>query len=97
MTVNAEDSLRKHLDAVDRLERRFWRTSAFAAVVAVFSYGSFFYLNGKGADIRLILDFVVVTNAIGTALISNVLHYRMTSLANTILKAVELSAREPRS
>ena len=96
MTVNSEDSLRKHLDAVDRLERRAKRTSAFAGLIAVLMYGSFFYLAGK-ADIRMVLIFVVVTLGMHISLAINVAYRGMTQMTNTILKAIELSAKDSQS
>ena len=92
MTTNTDDTLRKHLDAVDRMERKFKWTTAFAGVVGVFTYGSFFYLAGK-ADIRLVLAFVVVTLSMGIAMAANALHLRVAQMANRILKAIELSSR----
>ena len=94
MSVTPKDSLRRHLDYVDRQERKFKWTMAFAGLVAVFMYGSFFYLAGKRADIYLMLDFVVVTTAITIAATAQGLHLRMTQLTNRILKAIELSAAE---
>ena len=93
MTVKNEDTLRKHLDAVDRMERKFKMTTAFAGVVAFFTYGSFFYLSGK-ADIRLVLVFAVVSLSIGMAGAANALHLRIAQMTNVILKAIELSSRQ---
>jgi hypothetical protein len=93
MSANAEDTLRKHLDAVDRMERKSKITTAFAGVVAVFTYGSFFYLSGT-ADIRLVLVFAVASLSIGTALAANALHLRVAQMVNRILKAIELSLRQ---
>ena len=93
MSDNTEDSLRKHLDAVDRIERKFRRSLALAGVSSLVAYGSFFYLLGK-ADIRLVLGFVVVALSMGTATAATGLHYRMTQMTNAILKAIELSARD---
>ena len=93
MTVKNDDTLRKHLDAVDRLERKFKITTGFAGVVTVFTYGSFFYLSGT-ADIRLVLVFAVASLSIGTALAANALHLRVAQMANRILKAIELSSQQ---
>ena len=94
MSANTEDSLRKHLDAVDRIERRFKRVLVFAGLSTIVAYGSFFYLSSKGADIRQLLSFVVVTSAMGSALAATGLHYRMMQMTNAILKAIELSVRD---
>jgi hypothetical protein len=93
MSANTEDSLRKHLDAVDRMERKFKMTTALAASAVVVGYGSFFYLADK-ADIRLVLIFAVVSLSAGTAAAANALHLRIAQVANRILKAIELSSRE---
>jgi hypothetical protein len=93
MSANTEDTLRKHLDAVDRMERKFKISTAFAGVVAVFTYASFFYLSTKD-DLRLLLVFAVVSLTIATALQANALHLRVTQMANRILKAIELSSRQ---
>jgi len=94
MTANSEDALRKHLDAVDRLERKFTRTKIFAALVTVFIYGSFFYLSAKGAEIHLMLTFVVLTLTMQTALVTQTLHQIVAQMTNTVLKAIELSSRD---
>lgn len=94
MSANSEDTLRKHLDAVDRIERRFKRLLVLAGLSSIVAFGSFFYLSSKGADIRQLLTFVVVTSAMGSAAAATGLHYRMTQMTNAILKAIELSARE---
>src|SRR5215467_10410634 len=93
MSANTEDTLRKHLDAVDRMERKFKITTAFAGIVALFTYGSFFYLAGR-ADIRLVLIFAVVSLTICIAGAANALHLRIAQVTNTILKAIELSSRQ---
>ena len=93
MTANTEDALRKHLDAVDRMERKLKWSTAFAGVVAVFIYGSFFYLAGK-ADIRLVLIYVVVSLSMAIAMAANALHLRIAQVGNRILKAIELSTRQ---
>jgi len=93
MSINTEDTLRRHLDAVDRMERKFKITTAFAGVVAFFTYGSFFYLASR-ADIRLVLVFAVVSLSIGMAGAANALHLRIAQTANRILKAIELSTRQ---
>jgi hypothetical protein len=93
MNVKNEDALRKHLDAVDRMERKFKLTTALAALTVVVGYGSFFYLAGR-ADIRLVLMFVVVSLSAGMAAVANALHLRIAQTANRILKAIELSARD---
>jgi len=93
MTGNTDDTLRKHLDAVDRMERKFRWTTALAGVSTLVAYGSFFYLAGK-ADIRLVLIFVVVSLSMGTAAAANALHLRIAQMANRVLKAIELSSRQ---
>ena len=93
MSGNNEDTLRKHLDAVDRMERKFKITTAFAGLVALFTYGSFFYLAGR-ADIRLVLIFAVVSLSIGMAAAANALHLRLAQMTNAVLKAIELSSRQ---
>ena len=93
MTDNTADSLRKHLDAVDRMERKLKLTSIFAGLITAFMYISFFYLAGKAA-LPLVLIFVVVTIGMHVSLgIVNV-HRSMAQMTNTILKAIELSARD---
>ena len=94
MAVNPEDSLRKHLDAVDRLERKFKWGKALGAFSAVVSYVSFFILASKHEDIYLVLGFVVVTHAITIGLAQVTAHLTITQFTNRILKAIELSAAE---
>ena len=94
MTVSAEESLKKHLDAVDRLERKFKFTRAFAAVVAVFIYGSFFYLSSKRADLYLVLTYLLLAITMQVALVTQVLHLHVATMTNRVLKAIELAARE---
>jgi hypothetical protein len=94
MSPDTEDTLRKHLDAVDRIERRFKRVLVFAGLSSIVAYGSFFYLSAHGADIRMLLTFVVVTSAMGSAAAATGLHYRLMQMTNAILKAIELSVRD---
>ena len=94
MTVSAEESLKKHLDAVDRLERKFKFTRAFAAVVAVFIYGSFFYLSAKRTDLYLVLTYLLLAITMQIALVTQVLHLHVATMINRVLKAIELAARE---
>jgi hypothetical protein len=93
MPAKSEDTLRKHLDAVDRMERKFKWTTVFAAVVTVFIYGSFFYLAGK-ADLRLVLIYVVVSLSMAIGMAANALHFRIAQMTNKVLKAIELSSRQ---
>jgi len=93
MPAHTEDTLRKHLDAVDRMERKFKWTTAFAGVVAVFTYGSFFYLSSKDS-VRLVLPYAVLSITMAVAAAANALHLRVAQMTNRILKAIELSSRQ---
>jgi hypothetical protein len=97
MAVTPEDSLRKHLDYVDRQERKFKLTTVFSGLVMVFTFGSFIRLATKHEDIYLVLIFVVVNTAIMVAAAAQGVHLRMTQLTNRVLKAIELAAAERKS
>ncbi len=94
MSANTEDSLRKHLDAVDRIERRFKRKLAFAAGCRASSATALSSICQRRrrtfANARLRRRDV----GDGHGAAATGLHYRIAQMTNTILKAIELSSRE---
>ncbi len=96
MSANTEDTLRQHLDAVDRYERKhkwIWRG---ASVVAMSLYAAWFYLTvHEGGTPRVRLLFGMMLAFVAAAAI-NGLYFHITHMTNRILKAIELLTREPK-
>jgi hypothetical protein len=94
MSAKPEDSLRQHLDAVDRYERKhkwIWRGSS---VVAMSLYAAWFYLTvHEGGTPRVRLLFGMTLAFIAAAAI-NGLYFHIAHMTNRVLKAIELSSRE---
>ena len=96
MSANTEDTLRQHLDAVDRYERKhkwIWRG---ASVVGMSLYAAFFYLavhEGSTPRVRALFGMML---AFVFAAAINGLYFHITHMTNRILKAIELLTREPK-
>jgi len=96
MSANTEDTLRQHLDAVDRYERKHKRLWIGAGVVGMSLYAAFFYLVvHEGGTQRVGVLFGLML-AFSAAAAINGLYFHITHMTNRILKAIELLTREPK-
>jgi len=96
MSANTEDTLRQHLDAVDRYERKYKRIWIGAGVVGMSLYAAFFYLAvHEGSTQRVRALFGMMLAFVAAASI-NGLYFHISRMTNRILKAIELLRREPK-
>ena len=97
MSANTEDTLRQHLDAVDRYERKYKWTFISAGVACMSLYAAFFYFavhdDGSTQRVRVLFGLML---AFGFAGAINGLYFHITRMTNRILKAIELLTREPK-
>ena len=97
MSANTEDTLRQHLDAVDRYERKYKRTFVGAGVACMILYAAFFYFavhdEGGSQRGRVLFGLMLAFAFAGTV---NGLYFHITRMTNRILKAIELLSREPK-
>jgi hypothetical protein len=95
MSAKTQDTLRQHLDAVDRYERKYKRTFVGAGVAWASLYAAFFYLavHDKGSTQRVgVLFGLMLAFAFAAAI--NGLYFHITRMTNRILKAIELLTQE---
>ena len=97
MSANTEDTLRQHLDAVDRYERKHKRLWIGAGIVCMSLYAAFFYfaVHDQGRTQRVGVLFGLML-AFGAAAAINGLYFHITHMTGRILKAIELLTREPK-
>jgi hypothetical protein len=96
MPANIEDNtLRQHLDAVDRYERKYKRNWIGAIVVCMSLYAAFFYFavhdEGRTQPVGVLFGLMLAFAFAGAI---NGLYFHITRMTNRILKAIELLARE---
>ena len=97
MSADTENTLRKHLDAVDRYERKYKWTFIGAGVACMSLYAAFFYFavhdEGGSQRVRVLFGLMLAFAFAGAI---NGLYFHITRMTNRILKAIELLAREPK-
>ena len=95
MPADTKDTLRQHLDAVDKYEHKYKRTFMSAVVIWMSMYAAFFFfaVHDKGGSQRVSVLFGLML-AFAFAGAVNGLYLHITRMTNRILKAIELRTPE---